>query len=54
MEKTMFRTMKKALRGFHLPSRFELEEAYLAGSANLYDLEVRQREIDAGKFASRF
>lgn len=35
---------------FRVPSRFERETAYLNRSVSLYDLERRQREIDAGKF----
>jgi hypothetical protein len=31
-------------------SRHEREMAYLSGSRSLVDLEMRQREIDAGKF----
>jgi hypothetical protein len=32
-------------------SRRDAEMAYLAGSASLYDLEMREREIALGKFA---
>lgn len=32
-------------------TRREAEAAYLAASASLYDLELREREIDHGKFA---
>jgi hypothetical protein len=32
-------------------SRRDAEMAYLAGSASLYDLEMREREIARGKFA---
>lgn len=44
--------MKKNLfnRFFHIPTRREREEAYLARSVDLYDLEKRMREIDSGKF----
>lgn len=34
------------------PSRQQMETDYLSGSNSLYDLERRQREIDAGKFRS--
>ena len=34
-----------------LKSRRELELEYLAGAANRYDLENREREIARGKFA---
>lgn len=40
-------TIKSALRG---PSRAQLEEAYLAQSMSQIDLEMRQREIDRGRF----
>jgi hypothetical protein len=33
-------------------SRAEAELAYLRGAANLYDLEMREREIARGKFAA--
>jgi hypothetical protein len=33
-------------------SRAEAELAYLRASANLYDLEMREREIARGKFAA--
>jgi hypothetical protein len=37
---------------FPIPaSRAAAERAYLDGSASLYDLECREREIDQGKFA---
>lgn len=32
-------------------SRHEAELAYLRAAANLYDLEMREREIARGKFA---
>lgn len=32
-------------------SRRDAEIAYLSASANLYDLEMREREIMRGKFA---
>jgi hypothetical protein len=38
---------------FHVPTTAELEQAYLEGSANRYDLELRQREIDRGVFSRR-
>ena len=50
----MFRTVRKALRQFHIPTRAERELSYLSQSVSLYDLESRQREIDAGLFAVRF
>jgi hypothetical protein len=39
--------LKSALRG---QSRAQLEEAYLAQSTSQIDLELRQREIDSGRF----
>jgi hypothetical protein len=33
-------------------SRRDAELAYLRASANLYDLEMREREIARGKFAA--
>ncbi len=37
-------------RFIHIPTRREREEAYLARSADRYDLERRIRELDAGKY----
>ncbi len=36
----------------HRTTRREAENAYLADSASLYDLELREREIARGKFAA--
>ena len=33
-----------------LPTRAEVEENYLNGSTSTADLEMRQREIDRGRF----
>jgi hypothetical protein len=33
-------------------TRAEAELAYLRGAANLYDLEMRERDIARGKFAN--
>lgn len=38
---------------FHVPTAAEREMAYLSDSASRYDLELRQREIDQGKFRRR-
>lgn len=46
----MLNTVVKLLRTLRVPSAEELESAYLNGSANRYDLEQRQREIDSGRF----
>lgn len=44
--------MKRSLfnRLFNIPTRREREEAYLARSVDLYDVERRIRELDAGKY----
>ena len=46
----MFSRMKGL---FHIPSTAEREVAYLNASASRYDLEMRQREVDQGKFRAR-
>ena len=46
----MFNRMKSALRSLHLPTVAELERDYLNQSANIVDLEFRQRQIDQGLF----
>ena len=43
----MFERVRKLIR---VPSTSDLEQHYLAQSANAYDLEMRQREIDRGLF----
>lgn len=48
----MFDFARKLIRALHIPSSDELEAAYLAGAANRYDLENREREIAAGRFRS--
>ncbi len=46
----MFEQVKNVLRAFRMPSVQERELAYLNQSVNRYDLEMRQRQIDAGLF----
>ncbi len=41
----MFNRIRQLISG---PSELERVERYLAGAANPYDLELRQREIDRG------
>lgn len=36
----------------HQITRAEAELAYLRGAGNLYDLEMRERDIARGKFAN--
>ncbi|MGN6157496.1 MAG: DUF3563 family protein [Devosia sp.] len=43
--------LKSVLRS---QSRAQLEEAYLAQSTSQIDLEMRQREIDRGRFRQSF
>jgi hypothetical protein len=43
----LIQNLKDALRG---RSRAEIELDYLKGSTSPVDLELRQREIDRGKF----
>ena len=46
----MFDTIRTFFRGFHVPTRAELERDYLNGAANRVDLEFRQRQVDRGLF----
>jgi hypothetical protein len=46
----LIQNLKNPLRG---RSREELELDYLNGSTSAVDLEIRQREIDRGKFRRR-
>ena len=46
----LVQNLKNVLRG---PSREELERAYLDGATSVVDLELRQREIDRGRFRRR-
>ena len=50
--KTESTDMKRNLinRFFHVPTRREREEAYLARSVDIYDVERRIRELEAGKY----
>lgn len=49
-DKRFSRIMNRIAGAFHVPSREELETAYLNGATSLVDLENRQREIDRGRF----
>ena len=44
----MFKTLKKVGAAFHIPTRREREDAYLAGAKDRYDLEYRMRRLDRG------
>ncbi len=44
----MFDTLKKVKKAFHVQTRREREEAYLAQSHDRFDLEHRMRRLDRG------
>lgn len=46
----MLQQLKSILGTLRVPSRQERELRYLNGSHDRYDLEYRQRQIDAGLF----
>jgi hypothetical protein len=46
----MFEGLKRYLAA---PTTADRERAYLEDSASAYDLELRQREIDRGRFRRR-
>ena len=46
----MLTQLKSFFQSLQRPSTREMELAYLAGSSSRYDLECREREIDAGRF----
>lgn len=46
----MFEQVKNVLRALRVPSVAERELAYLNQCVSRYDLEQRQRQIDAGLF----
>jgi hypothetical protein len=46
----MLNFIKSALSLRSLPSRHEAERDYLNGAVSRYDLERRQREVEAGLF----
>jgi hypothetical protein len=50
----MLHQLKNLLGTLRVPTTAERELAYLNGSHDRYDLEHRQRQIDAGMFRSRF
>ena len=49
----MLKTMTRFLRALQAPSVEEIERAYLNGAANRYDLELREREVESGRFRRR-
>jgi hypothetical protein len=49
----MFMTLKNVIRALHVPTAAEREMAYLNESVSRVDLELRQRQIDAGLFRNR-
>lgn len=46
----MLTQIKTLIRSFRAPSLREIEQAYLEGASSRYDLECREREVDAGRF----
>lgn len=50
MNNPLRQPLKALRRAFHVPSRQEMENAYLNGCTSLADLEMREREIARGKF----
>lgn len=46
----MFEQVKIALRALRLPTVAERERAYLNQAVSRYDLEMRERAVDAGLF----
>ncbi|MCO6186607.1 DUF3563 family protein [Rhizobium sp. L1K21] len=41
----------KVKKAFHIPTRREREEAFLAGAKDRYDLEYRMRQIERGQIS---
>lgn len=50
----MFASVKKFVSAFRIPSRNEMERAYLDSAFDRVDLENRQRQIDRGLFSERY
>jgi hypothetical protein len=46
----MLTTLKNLIRALTAPSLQDRERAYLEDASSRYDLECREREIDAGRF----
>jgi hypothetical protein len=46
----MFATLKRAAKNFRAPTAADLEQAYLNGAGDRYDLEARERNISRGMF----
>jgi hypothetical protein len=53
MEVLMLSQLKSLIRFVSGPSLKDIERAYLEGAASRYDLECRERDIDAGRFRQR-
>ncbi|AWB47871.1 DUF3563 domain-containing protein [Gemmobacter aquarius] len=49
----MFEQVKTVFRSFRFPTVAERELAYLNEAVSRYDLEMRERAIDAGLFRRR-
>ncbi len=49
----MFEQVKTVIRAFRFPTTAERELAYLNEAVSRYDLEMRERAIDAGMFRRR-
>lgn len=49
----MFGPIKQAARAFARATAYDPERAYLEEATSLVDLEMRQREIDNGRFRRR-
>ena len=47
----MVSVLKSLFAALRMPSRAQMERAYLEGSVSRIDLERREREIDQGLFA---
>ena len=50
----MLNTVSRFIRAVHIPSVEEIERDYLNAAASRYDLEMREREVDSGRFRRRF
>ncbi len=50
----MFESVKKFVSAFRIPSRDEMERAYLDSAVDRVDLEHRMRQIDRGLFRERY
>lgn len=50
----MLTTVSRFIRALHIPSVEEIERDYLNAASSRYDLEMREREVDSGRFRRRF